>query len=397
MEGSEKPRDRRGYGQGSLAEIAPGVWKMRILLGRDLLTGKLIQPSRRFRGSRAAAERALNEFRVEMSEKAKVGQIANSRLLLNEIIERHLEASDFAPGTDTAYRSFHKLHIQDGIGRTPVLSIRAPMLRTFYKRLAEERKLSASTIWGIYSLISGSISRAQREDNVPFDRHQLVAPKKPIRKQKDLATGPEMSRILAAADNLGDDWPLLIRLAYATGMRRGELVALRWNSLGADGVLVVQAGIVHKKGGPIATGTKTDETRLVALDGRSQALWTQTRAAREEQLRAVGLPFRDDSYVFNFDLAGTRPRRPDRVSKVWAELRDELGLSSELEFRSTRNWHITVLRDQLGFPLEFIARRVGHTATNQSSLAMTASYTVTTREADRKMAEGAAALLDELH
>jgi hypothetical protein len=107
------------------------------------------------------------------------------------------------------------------------------------------------------------------------------------------------------------------------------------NSLGADGVLVVEEGIVHNIGAPIATGTKTDETRLVALDGAEPDVVDETPAAREVQLRAAGLPFRDDSYVFTFDLTGTRPRRPDRVSKVWAEIRSELGLSDELEFRST--------------------------------------------------------------
>ena len=137
------------------------------------------------------------------------------------------------------------------------------------------------------------------------------------------------------------------------------------------------------KGGPIATGTKTDQTRLVSLDQNTQELWAVTRALRINQLRLADMPFREDAYAFGFEITGRRPRRPDRVSKVWSGIRQELGLSDELESRSSRNWHITTLRDQLGFPLEFVARRVGHSATNQSSLSMTASYTVTTRETGR--------------
>ena len=38
-------------------------------MGKDLLTGKPIQPSRRFSGTRAAAEKALVEFRTECADK----------------------------------------------------------------------------------------------------------------------------------------------------------------------------------------------------------------------------------------------------------------------------------------------------------------------------------------
>ena len=59
---------------------------------------------------------------------------------------------------------------------------------------------------------------------------------------------------------------------------------------------------------------------------------------------------------------------------------------AEVELRSLRNWHITVLREA-GFPLEFIGRRVGHEGRNLSPLAMTASYTVSRLAQDRAMAE----------
>src|SRR4029077_8676689 len=85
---------RRSYGQGSLAEIEPGVWRMRFYLGRDAITGARIQPSRRFRGSRAAAERELARFRAELEESGPRPLAMSSRITLNEVVERHLAASD---------------------------------------------------------------------------------------------------------------------------------------------------------------------------------------------------------------------------------------------------------------------------------------------------------------
>ena len=214
---------RRGYGQGSLNEIEPGVWRMRVHLGNDPITGKMIQPSRRFRGTRAAAERELARFRAELDEAGPRPLAMSSRVTLNEVVERHLAASDqLAPGTRRTYQSQYERHIAPGLGRSPVAKLTAPGMRTYYRRLAEESGLSDSSIWSIYSLISGAIRRAQREDGLRFDRNQLVTPRKAHRPEKTLITDEELSRVFDVAETLAGDWPLLFRMLCATGMRRGE-------------------------------------------------------------------------------------------------------------------------------------------------------------------------------
>jgi hypothetical protein len=71
------------------------------------------------------------------------------------------------------------------------------------------------------------------------------------------------------------------------------------------------------------------------------------------------------------------------------------GVPTDVELRSLRNWHITVLREA-GFPLEFIGRRVGHEGRNVSPLAMTASYTVSRIAQERAMAEAIEARLEPI-
>jgi hypothetical protein len=128
---------------------------MRVHLGKDAITGKMIQPSRRFHGSRLAAERELSRFRAELEEAGPRPLAMSSRVTLNEVVERHLAASDqLAPGTRRTYQSQYDRHIAPGLGRSPAAKLTAQGMRTYYRRLAEESELSDSSIWSIYSLIS---------------------------------------------------------------------------------------------------------------------------------------------------------------------------------------------------------------------------------------------------
>jgi integrase len=360
---------------------------MRIHLGKDAITGKMIQPNRRFRGSRAAAERELARFRAEVEESGPRPLAMSSRVTLNEVVERHLAASDqLAPGTRRTYQSQYDRHIAPGLGRSPVAKLTAQGMRNYYRRLAEESALSDSSIWSIYSLLSGAIRRAQREDGLRFDRNQLVTPRKAHRPEKKLITDEQLSRVFYVTAELAGDWPLLFRILCATGMRRGEAMALRWSSLDANNVLIIRSGAVDDQGGIIEKLPKTGNRRELLLDGTTAAMWRERQTVVLAQLAADDLPSGEDLYVFSNDVTRSTPRRPDLVSKKWNAIRRQADVPADVELRSLRNWHITVLREA-GFPLEFIGRRVGHEARNLSPLAMTASYTVSRLAQERAMAE----------
>jgi intergrase/recombinase len=97
-------------------------------------------------------------------------------------------------------------------------------------------------------------------------------------------------------------------------------------------------------------------------------MWRQGQGAVAAELTADDLEFHTDLYVFSNDVTRSTPRRPDLASKTWNAIRERADVSADVELRSLRNWHITVLREA-GFPLEFIGRRVGHEGRKVSPLA----------------------------
>jgi integrase len=384
----ERANERRRHGQGSITETAPGVWRLRVLVGIDVLTQHPIQRSRTFRGTRAGAERAMTSFRAELVDVPVHTQQPATRQLLSDVVRAHLTASTFAPGTRRSYESAFRLHIEQGFGRRRIDTITAPLMRDYYRALNDQKGLSASSVWSIYSLISGSLRRAAKESGLRFDFNQLVTPPKPTAEKQQLASDKELVAAFAAAAELGDGWPLLLRLACATGMRRGELVALRWSSLDARDTLHVAKAISDDKGGSIEKAPKNGHARYVAIDSETVRRWHHRRHETARWCDSSGLQFTDARYVFTANPEGSLPQRPDRVTGVWDKIRTSAGLNSELEFRALRNWHVTVLDDELGFDLAKIGRRVGHSRSDSSATGMTARYSLRDRKVDADMAHG---------
>ncbi len=84
------------------------------------------------------------------------------------------------------------------------------------------------------------------------------------------------------------------------------------------------------------------------------------------------------------------------MTGVWGTIRSDAALNGELEIRALRNWHITVLDDQLGFDLAKIGRRVGHSRSDSTATGMTARYSLSDRNVDAEVADGVGQRLDAI-
>jgi hypothetical protein len=75
---------------GSMRERAPGVWELRVFLGRDPVSGRKEWTSRTFHGSRRGAERALARLVAELDDPMRAHRVAPAKVTLAELITAHL-------------------------------------------------------------------------------------------------------------------------------------------------------------------------------------------------------------------------------------------------------------------------------------------------------------------
>ena len=99
-------------------------------------------------------------------------------------------------------------------------------------------------------------------------------------------TASELNRFLGWADAEDRDLAMGWRLLAATGMRRGEALALRWRDVDLDaGRLAVRrsVGVVKSKGAGeklLEGPTKTGQSRVIDLDAGTLAALRSYRTAR---------------------------------------------------------------------------------------------------------------------
>lgn len=383
--------------KGSRRERTPGVHELRVYAGQDPLTGKKRWVSRTFRGSKRAADQALRDLCDEV-EAARATQADEpdelEQMTVAELLARwqQLRATEWSPTTANEHAGTVRRWIVPHIGDVPVVDLRRARIEDFYATVArtggrDGRPLSATSVRKIHTVLHAAL-----EDAVALE---LIAgnPSTKARRPKVTkhdARVPSLAEIRRAIDLADPDMAVLIRVAIATGARRGELVALRWSDLDLDaGTLHVQRSIVHLPGKPFEEkATKTGAAAVLAIDAGTVDAVRAHRRRRQEQWLQLGLGrVRQSDYLW-LDKDLRSPMPPDRVTYRWRTLADRAGLTGVRlhDLRHAAATHMVAA----GIDIRTVAGRLRH-----ASPAMTLDvYAGRDLNADRAAANLLGGLLD---
>ena len=383
---------RRPYSSGCILSTGQGKWMLRVSV-KDPRSGERRQVSRRVAGTRTQAEAALTAFKRELD--ASRPSALPAGVTLNELIKRYFErGSKLASGTRRTYESLWHKWIEHGVGKTPAADVAAYHYAQLWE-VMQAAGLSRSTLNGTYALIRGSYRAAAKYDEFAYNAARFEPPPRPEPHRREHLSDETIGAIITVAGQAERYWPFVIRLALATGCRRGELAAMRWNALDSEGWLSVRNSVDFDKGEMVLSNTKNDQPRTIALDKETASFWRSERErARTLYRESFGADLPAEVFVFTAEPAGTRPLRPDRLSKEWREICDLAGVDGA-EFREMRNWHATTLDIDFDYSLESIGRRLGHSQA-RSKTRITQRYITTTRDRDRRMAADIATRIAEV-
>jgi integrase len=168
-------------------------------------------------------------------------------------------------------------------------------------------------------------------------------------------------RAIEAACERDPDFGVFLRLAAATGARRGELCAVRWSAVDLDAATVridTSALAVTGKGVSVKD-TKTHTRRTVTLDSATiDALRLHRERMATRVLDAAGWVMDDTAFVFSHAARCDRPWRPETVSSRWDTVRGWVGLD-HVRLHDLRHFQATKLL-QAGVPAANVSKRLGH-------------------------------------
>ena len=349
--------------RGHIEKRGKNSYSIAISLGKDITTGKYKYQWVSVKGTKKDAEKRLAELLHQLDNGTfmKPGKTA-----LGEFLERWLKEyawSNLAPRTAEGYQSIIHRHLIPSLGNIPLTQLKPEHLQRYYsEKLAGGRcdgkgALNPTTVSHHHTCLHRALKMALKWGLISRNPADAVTPPRPQRSEIHTMTEDDITRFLEAAK--ATPYYVLFYEALFTGMRRSELLALRWCDVD---LLLCQAHITrtlhHLRTGEIVIrAPKSAKGRRMVMLSPSAALLLQEHRDKQEAQRAMlGIPLKDDDLVFS-DLEG-KPLLPDTVSHVWAKLVKRTGLEG-IRFHDARHSHASLMLKQ-GVHPKVVQERLGH-------------------------------------
>lgn len=294
-----------------------------------------------------------------------------------------------SPNTIHNYRKTYRHDIAPTLGRTRVSKITTKDLTDLYGQ-HQRRGLAPRSVYQIHATISSMMTQACRWGWRSSNPAQWAEPPSQPNTAPVVPTPQEVVRLInAAQESRRPEYARLIFVAATTGLRRGELCALR-QSRDIDWerrILTVAHAILEPKNQPLTEApTKNRRVRHLAIDQHTTDTLASQITAMEQRATAESISLRPDAFVFSDALDGSEPWRPGAITLYFTRLRKRVELD-HLTFHSLRKFMGTYGQD-LGFSPVQVAMRAGHDPSVAAK-----HYTGNIAEADRALADAIGALL----
>ena len=281
-------------------------------------------------------------------------------MTLGEYLDRWL--SDSVKGTVRVstyerHEAITRLHIKPSIGRVGLKKLTPAHVRGLYSEKLDSG-LAPATVCKIHSTLHKALSQAVSDGTVPRNAAEVKAPRPTPEEMRPLSEA-EAQAFLEAARESGDRFEALYVLAITTGMRRGELLALRWDDVDLERATLRVGRALVREGGRHTLGeTKTRRgRRKVNLTPRTMnALKIHRKEQLEEKLRCAAL-YQDNGLIFASG-AGTAMNPENLVKRSFKPLLKRAGLP-EIRFHDLRHTCATMLLGR-GVHPKFVQELLGH-------------------------------------
>jgi integrase len=340
---------RRGNGEGSIYQRSDGRWVGSVSVGkgkRKYLYGKT---------RREVAEK----LKKALAEQQQGLPLANEKQTVDQYLQRWLEDSarpTVRAGTFESYQRLIRLHVRPHIGKVPLARLTAQDLSRLYRTLLDHG-LAPRSVQYVHAVLHRALGQALRWNLIARNPAELVDAPRPKRKEIAPLTPDQAKALLDAAR--GDRLEALYVVALTSGLRLGELLALRWADLdGERGELHVRRTLVRTQAGLSFNEPKTAKgRRTVRLPSFAVAALREHRARQLEERLRIGPAWDGQDLIFPNEV-GRPIDRQNLIRRSFKKLLQKAGLP-DVRFHDLRHTAATLLL-RLGEHPKVVQERLGH-------------------------------------
>ena len=347
---------KRANGEGSIRKRKDGRWEGRYTAGRDSETGKPIYKNVLGRTQSEVKEKLKTAIKATQSlDFSKTGQYTLGQWM--DVWYENYAKVKVRPSSHQTYKGYIENHIKPNIGDILLEKLTTLELQRLYKTLltkgrvdrleskGQPRGLSPKTVRNIHQILSSALKLAQEQRIILTNPAEGCAlPKTEHREMKTLPVEQLQSFLREAKDS---GVFALYYLELATGLRRGELLGLKWEDIDLEhGDLRVRRQIARINGQVVEAPLKTQNAY------RTLPLAEDTISILKEQKKKVG----SSPWVFPSATGG--PISPDSVLHMLHRILKRAGLP-EVRFHDLRHTFAT-LALQNGVDIKTVSGMLGH-------------------------------------
>ena len=348
---------KRANGEGNIRKRKDGRWEGRYTAGYDAKTGKRI------------IKNVLGKTQAEVKEKLKRALEETNGLDISRAADEYTVASWLRtwyelyakPNVRTATANRYQLIIEQytvpRIGNIKLKKLTTRHLQKLYKELLEsgrihvgknqDKGLSTTTVHSVHLMLHCALDRAVKERLISRNPCEDCIVPKPRKLDMKILPPEHMKAYLEAADRRG-----LLPMFYlelVSGLRKGELVALRWDDLDVKSktISVSRQYVRNPDGSLELTRPKTENSiRLVSIPQTAVDLLIQEHNKHP-----------DSPYLFPSPITGEL-YHPDSVVNLHKKILKDAGLP-HIRFHDLRHTFATTAL-QNGVDVKTVSSMLGH-------------------------------------
>ncbi|MBO3673859.1 tyrosine recombinase XerC [Streptomyces sp. NEAU-YJ-81] len=291
------------------------------------------------------------------------------------------------PSTYAAYETLVRIYLAPGLGKKKLARLTARDIRAFLATTARtcqccaqgkdkarpERKRrccalgkccesypSDRTVRFLLVLLRAALEHAVREDELPRNVAKNVELSMGTKREIEPLTVKEGRQLLAAAR--GNRLWAAYELAVRIGLRRGEVLGLRWKDVDLTGGTVTVRQTLQRVGGEllIAAPKTQRSARRVALPAECVTALRARRAQQHGDRLAAGDKWKDDGSDLVFTTKNGTPIEPRNLNRAFTLLCDKAGVR-RVRFHDLRHTCASLLHEQ-GADARMIMEVLGHSS-----------------------------------